>query len=172
VWFVISFGQIATHSIWFPFFFGPIFYNVPKVGMCDVHLLWIHMKVWKPQSEKMHGIHAQVLSGVVQKGDICIKPQFCIMLLDRNGKCCLLGTPLVNNEILHQGCQPTSNKTSCRTLFMSKTPKLIETLKPCRTKSLGNKIFQCHYHGLVENLCVFLFSPLSCVNCFRPCSNS
>jgi hypothetical protein len=149
-----------------PFYFGPIFYNVPKVRMCDVHLLWIHMKVWEPQSEKIHGIHAQVPSGVVQKGDIYIKPQFCIMLLDLKGKCCLLGNPLANNELLHKGCQPTSNKASCITLFMSKT------LKPYRTKSLGNKNFQCHYHGLVENLCVFLFSPLSCVNCFRPCSNS
>jgi hypothetical protein len=118
--------------------------------MCDVHLLWIHMKVWEPQLEKIHGIRAQVPSGVVQKGDIRTKPQFHIMLLDLKGKCYLFNTPLANNELLRKECQPASNKTSCKTLFLSKTPKLTKTLKPCRTKSPRNKNFQCHYHGLLK----------------------
>jgi hypothetical protein len=148
VGFPISFGQIAIHFILIPFFFGLIFYNVPEVRMCDVHLLWINMKVWKSQPKKIHGIHVQMLGGVDQKGNICIKPQFQIMLLDMKGECCLLSTPLVNDELLHKGCHFASNKTSCRTLFLSKTLnlKLIETLRPCSTKFHGNKNFQCHYH--------------------------
>ncbi len=97
--------------------------------------------------------------GVVEKGDICIKPQFHIMLLNLKGKCYLYNTPLVNNELLHKGCQLASNKTSCRTLFLSKTPKLTKTLKPCRTKSPRNKNFQCHYHGLLRTYVFFYFLP-------------
>jgi hypothetical protein len=82
------------------------------------------------------------------------------MLLDLKGKCYLLNTPLPNNELLHKGCQPPSDKTSCKTLFLSKTPKLTKTLKPCRTKSPRNKNFQCHYSWVVDDLHVFLFFPL------------
>jgi hypothetical protein len=56
--FPISFGQFVTNSVLTPFFLWSSFLNVPKVRMCDVHLLWINMKVWEPQSEKIHGICA------------------------------------------------------------------------------------------------------------------
>jgi hypothetical protein len=40
----ISFGQIATHSIMIPSFFGLVFYDVPK-RKGDVHLLGINVKM-------------------------------------------------------------------------------------------------------------------------------
>ncbi len=46
----ISFGQIATHSIMIPSFFGLVFYDVPK-RKGDVHLLGINVKMWESQLE-------------------------------------------------------------------------------------------------------------------------
>jgi len=98
------------------------------------------MKVWEPQLGKIHGVCAWVYSGVVEKGNIHIKPQFHIMLLDLKQKCYLLGIPFANNEFMHKWCHIVNNKTSCKTLFLSNTLNLILLeITNLVTHSLPNK---------------------------------
>jgi len=154
--FLVLFDKLQYNLFWFPFFCFNFLW-CPKGE--DVWCTYVvnqyeneRTTTWKnPWNASPNA------RWVVQKGNICIKPQFHIVLLHLKGKCYLLGTPLANNELLHNRCHPISNKASCRTLFLLETlnSKLIKTLRPCCTKSHGNKNFQCHYH-------VATFTPYNC----------